>query len=138
MLASIQPSSAFSQHTSTARASNSNNNNTSDDDDVDFAAIMSQLPAASVTIPIFQSASSAAAAAASAASAAQSSNNQNDGWASLDQSSDPMDFDLLAEYLLEDNPEGGGASGGISFDFWCVVGPSWLAMRQFLCRLFFS
>lgn len=32
----------------------------------------------------------------------------------MDSSGDPMDFDLLAEYLLEDNPS---SSVGLSFDF---------------------
>lgn len=32
----------------------------------------------------------------------------------MDSSGDPMDFDLLAEYLLEDNPS---SSAGLSFDF---------------------
>ena len=70
-----------------------------------------RIPASSVTIPIFQSASSAAADAGAAAPPPSQSD-----WGSLYQSAnDPMDFDLLAEYLLEENP--GGLPGDDNFDF---------------------
>mmetsp|Transcript_17655 Transcript_17655/g.42974 ORF Transcript_17655/g.42974 Transcript_17655/m.42974 type:complete len:491 (+) Transcript_17655:916-2388(+) len=74
-----------------------------------------RVPASSVTIPIFQSASSAAADAGVTAAAAAPPPSQSD-WGSLYQSAnDPMDFDLLAEYLLEENP--GGLPGDENFDF---------------------
>jgi hypothetical protein len=75
-----------------------------------------------VTIPIFQSASSAAAAAAAAAASADgvisgaTAPSSHTDWGSMYQSAnDPMDFDLLAEYLLEDNT--GSLHGDPTFDF---------------------
>ena len=56
-----------------------------------------------ITLPVFGSTSNQAAAG-------QSGNNgegNNGEWES--GNADPMDFDLLAEYLLDDNP--------VSFDF---------------------
>jgi hypothetical protein len=52
-----------------------------------------------ITLPVFGSASNQAAAS-------QSGNN---GEWDDSGNADPMDFDLLAEYLLDDNP--------VSFDF---------------------
>ena len=70
------------------------------------------MPASSVTIPIFQSASSAAADHGASALPPPS---QSD-WGSLYQSAnDPMDFDLLADYLLEENSS--DFPGDEAFDF---------------------
>jgi hypothetical protein len=57
------------------------------------------MPQPSVTLPIFGS----------------SGQSQGDagGW-QMDASGDPMDFDLLAEYLLDDSNEN---PSGVSFDF---------------------
>lgn len=62
-----------------------------------------------VTIPVFGSASARAAAAASADGGQNGSSEWN-----MDQSGDPMDFDFLAEYLLDENP---GNAAGMAFDF---------------------
>jgi hypothetical protein len=59
-----------------------------------------------VTIPIFGS------------SSAQADHQHHDGqslW-QMEQGENDMDFDLLAEYLLEDNP-GGESTSGMTFDF---------------------
>ncbi len=61
-----------------------------------------------VTLPVFASASAAAHA-----DGAQSANQAE--WQMESGSGDGMDFDLLAEYLLDDNPA--VPAPGISFDF---------------------
>lgn len=61
-----------------------------------------------VTLPVFGSANSQAQS-----SAEVDQNGTHNEW-QIDSSGDPMDFDLLAEYLLEDNPS---SSAGINFDF---------------------
>ena len=58
-----------------------------------------------VTVPIFGSASTHAAAS----DGAQTGSDWN-----MDTGGDPMDFDFLAEYLLDDNP---GNTTGLAFDF---------------------
>eukprot|EP00980_Cylindrotheca_fusiformis_P000377 scaffold91_cov127-Cylindrotheca_fusiformis.AAC.37 len=62
-----------------------------------------------VTIPIFGSSSARAAAAASSDGGQGATSEWN-----MDQSGDPMDFDFLAEYLLDENP---GNAAGMAFDF---------------------
>lgn len=61
-----------------------------------------------VSLPVFGSASSQAQSSSEGAQ-----NGSSTEW-HMDSSGDPMDFDLLAEYLLEDNPS---SSVGLSFDF---------------------
>jgi len=61
-----------------------------------------------VSLPVFGSASSHAQSSTEVAQ-----NGSSTEW-HIDSSGDPMDFDLLAEYLLEDNPS---SSVGLSFDF---------------------
>ena len=61
-----------------------------------------------VTLPVFGGASAPAPAPAD-------NTQQNGGeWRVDNSSNDGMDFDLLAEYLLDDNPS---SAAGISFDF---------------------
>ena len=55
-----------------------------------------------VQLPVF---------AASSGQNAEGAQGTSADW-QMDSNGDPMDFDLLAEYLLDDNP---GASTGISF-----------------------
>mmetsp|Transcript_44648 Transcript_44648/g.129071 ORF Transcript_44648/g.129071 Transcript_44648/m.129071 type:complete len:470 (+) Transcript_44648:144-1553(+) len=62
-----------------------------------------------VTLPVFGSASNQQATA----SADEAQKNANQDW-QMDSGGDPMDFDLLAEYLLEENPT---SAAGIDFDF---------------------
>lgn len=62
-----------------------------------------------VTLPVFGSAKNQAS---SSAEGAQS--GANGEW-QIDSNNDPMDFDLLAEYLLEDNPT--SSTAGLNFDF---------------------
>mmetsp|Transcript_52479 Transcript_52479/g.147315 ORF Transcript_52479/g.147315 Transcript_52479/m.147315 type:complete len:491 (+) Transcript_52479:100-1572(+) len=59
-----------------------------------------------VTLPVFGSASNQAAAEGN-------TSGTSSEW-QMDSSNDPMDFDLLAEYLLEDNTT---SSTGLNFDF---------------------
>jgi hypothetical protein len=59
-----------------------------------------------ITLPVFGSSSAHAAASDGGAQAGSDWN--------IDGPGDPMDFDFLAEYLLDDNP---GTSSGIGFDF---------------------
>lgn len=61
-----------------------------------------------VSLPVFGSASSHAHSSSEGAQ-----HGSHTEW-HMDSSGDPMDFDLLAEYLLEDNPS---SSVGLSFDF---------------------
>jgi hypothetical protein len=61
-----------------------------------------------VTLPVFGSASNQASS-----SAEGTQTGANSEW-QMDSSNDPMDFDLLAEYLLEDNPT---SATGLNFDF---------------------
>jgi hypothetical protein len=61
-----------------------------------------------VTLPVFGSASNQASSSAEGAQ-----NGTNNEW-QMDSSNDPMDFDLLAEYLLEDNTT---STTGLAFDF---------------------
>jgi len=61
-----------------------------------------------VTLPVFGSANSQAQP-----SSEMVQNGSTGDW-QIDSSGDPMDFDLLAEYLLEDNPS---SSAGLNFDF---------------------
>lgn len=58
-----------------------------------------------VTVPIFGS--------AGAHATASDGNPSGSDW-NMDSSDDPMDFDILAEYLLDDNP---GNATGLAFDF---------------------
>ena len=60
-----------------------------------------------VTLPIFGSASN------QASSTEGVNNGSNSEW-QVDTNGDPMDFDLLAEYLLEDTA---ASSTGMNFDF---------------------
>jgi hypothetical protein len=57
-----------------------------------------------VTIPVF------------ASSGAQPAQPQQSGW-QMDQVEQDMDFDLLAEYLMDDNDNLGQSSSGMTFDF---------------------
>eukprot|EP00428_Durinskia_dybowskii_P032180 CAMPEP_0170232596 /NCGR_PEP_ID=MMETSP0116_2-20130129/16039_1 /TAXON_ID=400756 /ORGANISM="Durinskia baltica, Strain CSIRO CS-38" /LENGTH=464 /DNA_ID=CAMNT_0010483381 /DNA_START=176 /DNA_END=1570 /DNA_ORIENTATION=- len=61
-----------------------------------------------VSLPVFGSASSQAHTSSEGAQ-----NGTSTEW-HMDSGGDPMDFDLLAEYLLEDNPS---STVGLSFDF---------------------
>jgi hypothetical protein len=60
-----------------------------------------------VTIPIFGSSSARAPAASDGGQPGSAEWN-------MDQSGDPMDFDFLAEYLLDDTPVN---AAGTAFDF---------------------
>jgi hypothetical protein len=64
---------------------------------------------APITIPIFGSSSASARAPAASDGGQPGSAEWN-----MDQSGDPMDFDFLAEYLLDDNPV---TAAGMPFDF---------------------
>ena len=63
-----------------------------------------------VTLPVFGSASNQN----QPASASEGTQGGTNGEWQIDSNNDPMDFDLLAEYLLEDNTT---SSTGLNFDF---------------------
>ena len=60
-----------------------------------------------ITLPIFGS-------AGNQSKSAQDQGTQNDNGWQMGESSGDADFDLLAEYLLEDNPT---TSAALNFDF---------------------
>lgn len=61
-----------------------------------------------VTLPVFGSAANQTSSSGEGSNAGTNSEWQ------MDNNGDPMDFDLLAEYLLEDSA---ASSSGLNFDF---------------------